>query len=132
MAASTTRPSNGSPTGMSAPLARGHTGQPSPTPATSPNGISNARSFEKPTTSAFSDLPCARRIVHAVPTATEGSVASTMMPETRVTFPASGRGSASASAAARCPSNTGLAGGRYTSVGAGVTVSVTYPRRLSR
>ena len=52
IAASTTRPSSASPTGTSAALARGQTRQPSPMPASSPNGINSAFELENPTTSA--------------------------------------------------------------------------------
>ena len=82
-------------------MLRGQTTQPSLTPATSPNGISSARFFVKPTTSAFSDLCGPRMISQAVPTATADSVASTTMPDTRVTLPASASGSASLAAFAR-------------------------------
>src|SRR5450432_644287 len=101
MAASTTRPSSASPTGMLAPTPRTTTEQPSPTPATSPNGMSSARFFAKPTTSAVKVLVALSRISQDVPTATAGSVASTMIPETRVTLPAIDKSSTSATDLAR-------------------------------
>ena len=93
MAAFTTRPSSASPTATSPALARGRTAQPSPMPATSPNGISSACAPAKPTTSAATCRPPIAWISQEVPTATWGSAASTMMPETRVTRPETTTGS---------------------------------------
>ena len=96
MAAETTRPSKDSPTMISPALARGITGQPSPMPFRSPNGIKMAFASEKPTTSAVISWPVAVRTSQDVPTATCGSTASSTIPVTRVTLPAITQDSASA------------------------------------
>ena len=81
---------------ISPAAARGMTGQPSPIPLTSPKGIRMALEPENPTTSAVMLWPPAMRISHEVPTATCGRMASTTMPDARVTLPASTQDWASA------------------------------------